>query len=1347
MSHRFPDVRRPAWAALVGAGLIAGVGWIVEIWWLGVSSDASFARVQEAVQGDFLTAEHSLALVAGRIAGHPEVASSLGRDDARDRLFEITREHVARLRDPAISVTVFDAGHSARAWTGRPSNVSLDPMPADRLVFVSVGVRDLRLVHVEPLAIIEVGDDRPRRAGAVVAERVLSRTPRIVSSSLGGFQVSTSIADVTLRPHQDGEVVSEPYRFVLETPAGQVLLEADVLESDLNQTRADWRRVVLATGLVFLASLVLVSAGTLLTRPLAVGPGRQRDAATSAAGAAVGCLCAFGLLWLAPSLVPARFSLVDPTTYRSAWFAGILRHPVDLLLGGLLLLGLVVVATYAIERTRLGGYAGRQPLPRGPTRSFVLTQLSGGVLATAGLWGLDRLIGDTFQNASVDLLHTSLQPWDSGRVTLLLGVLLVSVATFWGVTLIFSSVRLPWTARHRSRRGGLLIGAVWCAPGMVLALGGLLPALATMPLLVTAAAAALAMPMMRPRFRHGSHVGRLLALLTTVLVPALLTYPSLLHHGEETKRRYVETQHAIRAASHSEEMQGALSVALRQLDGIVAGDLSTRWDDPAFGPGPDRAFELWRQTELASQRLTSSVELYRVGGNLISRFNLNLPEYGRVPLGRQVAGCEWDVFGEIVPFGSDERRVLHAERALCVSSAANGARENPDGQAVGSVVVHVAFDYQTLPFVSPENPYTELLGPAPRPQLQDPAGQDVELVVYGWGLQPVFSSSQDAWSIDERLFDRIYASRTPFWTTLTKGAQTYNVFVANNREGIYVVGYPTLRPFEHLVRVAEITTVVSLLFVALVATSLAGGWLTPERYRFGRALLREVRSSFYRRLVLAFIAATLVPLLALAFVIRNYVTAQLRADVEAGAAQTAIVAQRVIEESLEQVGQLPTAALVTDDLMVWINHVLNQEVNIFLGSQLVATSERPLFASGLLPTRTPDAVYTAIALEHLPTFVMEDSVGSLQYVVAAAPLRSLGPEAVLTVPMASRQQQIERQIDDLDRGILLGVVVFVLLGAGGGLYLAERIADPVKRLTRATGQIASGDFDAHVAARSSDELQQLVVSFNRMADDLKRQQIQLEKTHRLEAWADMARQVAHEIKNPLTPVQLSAEHLLRVHADRGEPLGPVVKSCVDSILTQVRLLRQISSEFSSYATQPTVERRPTSPRELVDAVLKPYRVGLADRIAVAVDVPSSLPVLALDRTLVGRALTNIIENALHAMPATGTLEVGGTSEGNTVIFTVTDTGVGLDPETLQRIFEPYFSTKVAGTGLGMAIAKRNIELNGGDIEVVSRKDYGTKVTLRFRNAGQRAAGNSEVGGSASFGTSSGAETDGDVSET
>ena len=126
--------------------------------------------------------------------------------------------------------------------------------------------------------------------------------------------------------------------------------------------------------------------------------------------------------------------------------------------------------------------------------------------------------------------------------------------------------------------------------------------------------------------------------------------------------------------------------------------------------------------------------------------------------------------------------------------------------------------------------------------------------------------------------------------------------------------------------------------------------------------------------------------------------------------------------------------------------------------------------------------------------------------------------------------------------------------------MAERISDPVNRLTRATRRIARGDLDARIAATSSDE-RRLVEAFNSMAADLQRQRGELERTHRLEAWAEMARQVAHEIKNPLTPIQLNAEHLRRVHADRGEPLGPVLQECVATILTQVKLLRQIARNF------------------------------------------------------------------------------------------------------------------------------------------------------------------------------------------
>ncbi|MDP6579959.1 MAG: ATP-binding protein, partial [Vicinamibacterales bacterium] len=445
---------------------------------------------------------------------------------------------------------------------------------------------------------------------------------------------------------------------------------------------------------------------------------------------------------------------------------------------------------------------------------------------------------------------------------------------------------------------------------------------------------------------------------------------------------------------------------------------------------------------------------------------------------------------------------------------------------------------------------------------------------------------------------------------------------------------------------------------------------------------------------------------------------------EAGAARTAAVAQSVIEESavLQSVdGQLITP--FTDDALVWISQVLGQDVNIFDGPRLVATSERDIYASGLLPTRTPDMVYRAIALEQLPSFVGQDAIGALRYQLAAAPIRAGGRDAILTVPLASRQQEIESQIDELNRRVS-GSALFVAAVVGFiGWAIARSIADPVKRLTRATSRVARYEYQAPVSARraellkkrvadlSADELEVLEADFNKMAVELDAQRRQLERTHRLEAWTEMARQVAHEIKNPLTPVQLSAEHLLRVHSDRGSPLSPVLQGCVDSILKQVRILRQIASEFSSYASSPVADPEPTSLADLIDDIIAPYRPGLEGRIELSVDVAPDLPSLRLDRRLIQRALTNIIENALHAMPDGGTLSIRLLLHADQMRLVVADTGVGLEADVLARIFEPYFSTKVTGTGLGMAIAKRNVELNGGTIEVTSEPGEGTTVTL------------------------------------
>jgi signal transduction histidine kinase len=175
---------------------------------------------------------------------------------------------------------------------------------------------------------------------------------------------------------------------------------------------------------------------------------------------------------------------------------------------------------------------------------------------------------------------------------------------------------------------------------------------------------------------------------------------------------------------------------------------------------------------------------------------------------------------------------------------------------------------------------------------------------------------------------------------------------------------------------------------------------------------------------------------------------------------------------------------------------------------------------------------------------------------------------------------------------------------------------------------------------------------------------------------------------------------------------------VSSILTQVKLLRQIATEFSNFASSPTAHPEPTDLPALIDEVVEPYRAGLAHRIAIDVRSAPDLPPVPIDRTLFARGLTNVIENALHAMPGGGTLTIasslaagaGGTSS---VIVEIADTGVGMDQEALARIFEPYFSTKATGTGLGLTIAKRNVELNGGTITVESERGAGTTVRMRM----------------------------------
>ena len=363
-----------------------------------------------------------------------------------------------------------------------------------------------------------------------------------------------------------------------------------------------------------------------------------------------------------------------------------------------------------------------------------------------------------------------------------------------------------------------------------------------------------------------------------------------------------------------------------------------------------------------------------------------------------------------------------------------------------------------------------------------------------------------------------------------------------------------------------------------------------------RVLLHEIRTSFYRKLFLFFVLAAVGPVLLFALAFGAYMTAKFRADVESEAASVVTVARRVFEE-LVAAEQRPDPArpAPTDDVMVWIRQVIDQDVNLFDGPQLVATSQRDLFDSGLLPTRTPAAVYRAIALNRLPTFVAEDRSGLVSVSRRrGARARARGRDAVLSVPLAPRQREIEREIDELNRGVLVGAVLVVLFAAGLGASVAGRVSDPVARLTRADAadrrrpaRRAPRRRHGRRARPARRRLQQHDGDARRAARRAGADAISSRRGR------EMARQVAHEIKNPLTPIQLAAEHLQRVHEDQRPAARRRLRSVRDDDPPAGAAAAPDRGGVLDLRRRADAAARDRSPSPmLVEDVVGPYRAGL-----------------------------------------------------------------------------------------------------------------------------------------------------------
>jgi nitrogen fixation/metabolism regulation signal transduction histidine kinase len=359
----------------------------------------------------------------------------------------------------------------------------------------------------------------------------------------------------------------------------------------------------------------------------------------------------------------------------------------------------------------------------------------------------------------------------------------------------------------------------------------------------------------------------------------------------------------------------------------------------------------------------------------------------------------------------------------------------------------------------------------------------------------------------------------------------------------------------------------------------------------------------------------------------------------------------------------------------------------------------------------PPSIYQNMKAGEAMSAVENRRLGRREYVVAYRRLPA-GTLAV-PVPVIGGEAAIrQRELADL--------LLFVVL-LGGALSLAlsvavgRALARPIGQLRRASAAVGGGRLSVRLPETDAGEFGELFGSFNRMARRLRRARAQEVQAARVLAWGEMSRQVAHEIKNPLTPIKLSVQHLRRAYADGRSDYGEILESNVEQILTEIDRLTEIARVFSRYGA-PAEAAGPleaVAVAPVVNEALMLYRAGELG-IQYRAELEEALPPVSARAGELKEVLLNLLENAYTALDNRGTVTIEARRDGERVEVVVRDDGPGIPSELLPKIFEPHFSTHSTGTGLGLAIVRRIVEDWGGTVNAESGAGgEGTAVTIRL----------------------------------
>ncbi len=392
--------------------------------------------------------------------------------------------------------------------------------------------------------------------------------------------------------------------------------------------------------------------------------------------------------------------------------------------------------------------------------------------------------------------------------------------------------------------------------------------------------------------------------------------------------------------------------------------------------------------------------------------------------------------------------------------------------------------------------------------------------------------------------------------------------------------------------------------------------------------------------------------------------------------------------------------------LVEISDITWTDINIYdLKGKLAASSRKEIFEQGLTSDRMDAKAYQAMSVQGGAIFLHLENLGKMEFFSVYAPLFNESEELVgyVNLPYFNRQDEFTRQVTGFIVAFINLYILLVLLTMLVALAISTRLTVPLLQIEQKLQGIAFGKVNARIEYQGEDEIGRLVEAYNKKVAELAESAAMLARSERESAWKEMARQIAHEINNPLTPMKLNVQYLQKIKDESASNFDAYFNQVTRMLVAQIDALSAIASTFSDFARLPSTRIEPVEMTGLIREVATLFDSPGA--YSLSVECPDKEAYVSGDRDQLRRALVNIVRNATQAIhnQVDGAIRITLDISENQVKIAVSDNGPGIAEADRSRLFEPNFTTKSGGMGLGLAITKTIVENYKGEIRYESEK--------------------------------------------